>query len=276
MSTDQVQQEKIYEDEIDLVQLIRSVWRFKWLLVGLVIVAVLAAGMHNKFFTTPVYRSEAILQSDSAKTISHIINSATFKENLIIEINQNNEIDKIRSAVHSLEAETEEGLIDITTKSPDPEVAYVVLQHAIKSVEGIQEQRIGENRELKLYYLETIREQIEINEQVIAQTEEQIEALLSYSAATFDTDYLLGILTANLSRHVERRLSLLGQEVATSEEIIRFPVRVISEPYLPVRSEGAGLFLNVAIAAVLALMLGLFIVFVKVMFEDYDNRNKEV
>ena len=276
MPAEKSQQEKTYDDEIDLVHLIRKAWVFKWLLVGLVIVAVLAAGVHGKFFTATVYRSEAILQSDSTATIRYIINSQTFKENLILQLSQTNETDKIRSAVHSLEAGIEDTLVDIAIKSSDPEIAYVVLQAVISGIERIYEQRTEESKELKLYYLETIREQIETNEQIITQTKERIEVLLSYSAATFDTDHLLGILTANLSKHEETRLRLLEKEVAISEEIIRFPVRIISEPYLPVRPEGTRLSLNVAIAAVLALMLGLFIVFVKLMFEDYDNRNKEV
>lgn len=278
MSANKVQKEKVHEDEIDLVQLIRSVWRFKWLLIGLVIVAVLAAGVHGKFFTTPVYRSEAILQSDSAKTISHIVNSTAFKENLIVDLSQEGLKGNIGSAVRSLQAtaQADEGLLDIATRSTDPEVAYVVLQQVIIGIEKLHEQRTGEDKELKAYHLESIRQQIEINEQAITQTEKQIEALLSYSAEAFDTDYLLGLLTANLSRHVERRLSLLKEEVAVSEGLIRIPIKVLSEPYLPVSPEGAGLALNVAIAAVLALMLGLFIVFVKVMLEDYDNRNKEV
>ena len=276
MQAEKVQQERIYDDEIDLVQLIRSVWRFKWLLVGLVVFAVLVSVLYSKFLITPLYASDAMLQSKSAESLTHIINSTTFKENLIIELSANAEKDNVILAARNLQATSRGDLIDLATKSPNPEGAYLVLRTTISNVERLHEQLSSEEEELKQQYLENIREQIEITERVMTQTKEQIEALLSHTSTTPETDILLSQLVVNLSQQVQLWERLSNQELRTSQELINFSVITINDPYLPERPEGIGLVRNMAIAAVLALMLGLFIVFVKVMFEDYDNRSKEV
>ena len=47
--------------EIDLREYIRTLWKNKWIIIALVIVAVLAAGLYSKYITKPKYKARATL-----------------------------------------------------------------------------------------------------------------------------------------------------------------------------------------------------------------------
>lgn len=59
--------EQYYDEyEIDLREYIKVLWDGKWLIIGLIIIAVLTAGAYSRFFIEPVYETEAAVEVSNA------------------------------------------------------------------------------------------------------------------------------------------------------------------------------------------------------------------
>lgn len=251
-------------DEIDLVELMQEIWRLKWLLISLVLIAMIGTGAYSKFFITPVYQANALLQCQEASSVSHIINSLGFRKQVdkAIEL-LSDEGDSIES---SLSSSTTGYLIDVRVQAEDPEMALAVLNTVVNLIQQVQEQRIAYKQDINYVYLEELRTQIEVNERVIKQTLEQINELLSLEESAANLNFVTSNLIVTLGIHVEERLNLLKEKTAVSRELVDNSLLVISPPYLPEEPIMANYMLNAAIAGAVAIMAGLLIVFIKSAF----------
>ncbi|SFD54749.1 G-rich domain on putative tyrosine kinase [Thiohalospira halophila DSM 15071] len=281
MATQQPPHDTPYaDDEISLIDLWRVLARRRfWILATFVLVMVLAGAWLA--LKTPVYEASASIEIGTVAA-----HPDKTKEVYVLDSPQKEDSPKPRSSLELLEdpaavtnrlnsslqsgtAEVQSGrIIQLTTRSEDPE-------QATRQLRGVLE----ELRNRHAGYLETFRSNIreraeEVNQRIgfIEDQQAQFEAKLGELDA--NTSAAIGALLTleqrlfnRLPQLEEQRRELLNQ---LSERLTQ-PTRIIAEPTAtsnPVEPKNR---LVLALAAVLGLMLGVFVAF----FREFLTRVAE-
>ncbi|MCF8002580.1 MAG: hypothetical protein K9K76_12085, partial [Halanaerobiales bacterium] len=82
-------------EEVDLRELIMTLWSGKWIIIGLFIVAIIGAGLISQFYLTPTYKIEAVIQLSNIdnlysnpEAVTQIIKSNSLVFPIMSEYNQ--------------------------------------------------------------------------------------------------------------------------------------------------------------------------------------------
>ncbi len=269
-----------YTDEIDLQELILVLWRYRKMILILFVAAVLTSGLISFFVLPPVYESSATIHlgnfdgsiySDRA-TAGKIFTSDRLLEEAAEELGFDPRPSNIQSLKKSVKAEAakDNPCLELTVTDSNPARAQKTATKIVEIFAG-QSQLIYERKQ------EQTRERYEKIESGLGQVKQQIATVEDIIDRLEDHD--LNNIEI-ISRHIEALalLTELNNSLASREgyyfSIIKQlqdlePLQVISGPSLPTTPVSPHKKLNMALAGILSLMVGVLLAFIL----DYFARN---
>ncbi len=131
-----------FEDEIELIDYLRVVWRWKWLIIGGTFLCVLAVAVYG--FTRPVvrmYRVSTIVEIDpKAKLdpldrIKSMIEYGIFNQRILNDLSNLQRISKPESLSFEVAIPAGLNILDIAYKTPTADLGKTVLNSLAKQIE---------------------------------------------------------------------------------------------------------------------------------------------
>lgn len=278
-----MEEERYYDEyEIDLREYIKVLWAGKWLIIGLFIIALLVAGVYSYFILEPIYQAEAALKlsaidgaySDPA-TVIQVIKGNSFMAPIVEKYHKDYTPSQSMNYIkNNLEVSSVKGtkIIEIKLKDKEPAVAKEMLQEILNNF--IAEANVYYEKFIstKQDYLVNVRRELKQIEQKIKETQSYIDNISTLDINPAEKSVILTGLGTKLDSYLNQRNSLWAQEENLKEKLFIYqPPKVINKPYLPENPISPNKKLNIAIAGVLALMLGVFIVFFREFMKE-DER----
>ena len=259
-------------DEIDLNDLILLLWCYRKLILGVFLVSVLI-GVVISFAITPVYQVKAkisvgnyAIDPDSGKqlmtpeTAREILLSSDFqKEAWSSEINAGAlDITPIENT----------NILQLTLETSEPQQGVVLLNELIAQFEEKTEEQYERSIDLLNNDLQnTERELQEINKS-IAQTRELLEKISNAELSSTSAIYQAGLLDT-LSRFLGQRNKLSERKLQNEQKLNNIEgMEVLERPEATSSPMRPNKKLNIVVAGMLGLMVGVFMAFIV----DYFRR----
>ena len=263
------------EYEIDLREYIMLLWNKKWFIAAFVIIAVMGAFIYSNFFITPSYETSAQIRlanidgiySDTS-SVEQILLSTNLvrevKDELNIEISNSRLRSYINNNINASNVNNT-SIISLNVRSDNPETAKLIAQEILHKFKQASENYFSIILSNKEDYIQILRNDIEEIEETILENKNMIE--LNRENNNFIAAASLTEENASLSN--EKR-NLRNQIQREERALIRFnQAEIIDSAYLPENPSSPNIKLNIAISAVLAVMLAVFIIFsIEFMKED--------
>lgn len=273
------------EYEIDLRELIIFVWHRKWFLIGLFVIAVIASFAVSKYYITPGYKTEATVQlsniqgiySQPATARQIIKNSGEIKKALRKNSGKEISADKLSNFIkNNISIENVEGtqIMNIIVKSNNPETVHIIAQTMVAAYRNKSQNYYDKFINNKQEYLENIEEEIQEIKEKIEKTNTHISNLENKEIASADKSIMINSQISKLDSLQEHKNDLMKQKQDIENELLGYhSFAVITPPYVPENPVSPNIKLNMAIAGVLALMLGIFVIFFKKMMTETDEED---
>jgi len=255
-----------YDDEIDLRDLILVLWNYRKFVLG-IFLASLLIGAVISFAITPVYQVKAKISLGNyavdpdngqplmtPETAREILLSSDFQEEAWGT--------GINAGVLNITPVEKTNILQITLETSDPEQGEVLLNKLITQLEEKTEEQYEKSIELLNKDLQnTDRELQEINKS-IAHTREILE---NTSASQLQQAGLLD----TLSRFLEQRDKLSERKLKTEQKLNSIEgMEVLERPEAASSPMRPNKKLNIVVAGMLGLMVGVFMAFIV----DYFRR----
>jgi len=233
------------DDEINLIDYIKVVIKRKWLILGITLTAVLIAGIasmaspknYEVSTTLQIGNTTDILESTAQ--VAEKIKSNAYKNLLEEKLNIEN-LPEIKT-----ETPQNTNFVSIIIETDNPEQAKQILDE-INSLVLLEHQEIFNKRESQ------IKENIkEIQDELTL-----LETKKEYSEGIAELRIKLSDLKATLN--------------------VFQPTKVIKAPIVPKNPSGSNLILNIVIAIVLGLFIGVLVAFIKEWWENAKKELKEI
>lgn len=188
------------EDEIDLIDYWRVIWKRKIGIITIFIVAVLAAGLISKFVLPEIYEASSLVEiaqikGENLEDPDNII--STFKEKaILLEIaekvgwDQEKETDKAKIAGLKENLKLEKGkdnLLKITAKGTSPQEAQKIVLATNEILINRHQEKFQEAERLIATEIETIRQNKEKTEKDIEKVQESL-ARISQDIANYEQE----------------------------------------------------------------------------------------
>ena len=276
MSRNKEDSNTYYEDyEIDLREYMRVLWRQKLFIIAFVLIAVVGTYLYTNILLTPEYETSAKIQLANFEGIysepssaEQIFTSTNLMGQVLDELNKELSNAQIRSFINNninVDHLNTTSILVLEVRYNDPETAYFITENMLEIFLQESEEYFDnmiENREEYIISLENDIKQIEEN---ISENQEIIEE--SRVANEFQAASFLIEENANLrSERSEIRNNLQEEKI---DLLSFYHAEIIDSPYIPDNPVSPNTKLNMAIAAVLALMLAVFVIFfIEFMKED--------
>lgn len=284
--TAQLRPEMYYEEEIDLRDLLLVLWRYRKMILGIFLAAVITAAVVS-FLLPPVYEIKSTIslgtisiQGTSTNQPAPILSPAVAKEMLlgddlfreaVEDAGLNLSDPLIRSCKEGLKVETvkDTNLVQITMETRDPAKGREILDKMVaifarKGGEGFNKQRELTESELK-----RVKADLADVEKNINSTKDALTALAG-AANGLTADLQRARLLDALSRFQDQREMLLDKKLSLEQSLSSSQgIEVIEKPAIPTAPVRPRKKLNIAVAGVLGLMVGVFAAFTL----DYFRRN---
>lgn len=233
------------DDEINLIDYIKVVIKRKWLILGITLTAVLIAGIAS-MVSPKNYEVSTTLQIgnttdilESTAQVAEKIKSNAYKNLLEEKLNIEN-LPEIKT-----ETPQNTNFVSIIIETDNPEQAKQILDE-INSLILLEHQEIFNKRESQ------IKENIkEIQDELTL-----LETKKEYSEGIAELRIKLSDLKATLN--------------------VFQPTKVIKAPIVPKNPSGSNLILNIVIAIVLGLFIGVLTAFIKEWWENVKKELKEI
>ncbi|RCW57355.1 YveK family protein [Halanaerobium sp. ST460_2HS_T2] len=262
------------EYEIDLREYILLLWDNKFFIGGLVILAVIAAFLFSTFFIAPTYQTQARIQLSNYEglysnpdTAVQLLSSTDLMQKVMAAENIDLTAAQLNSYINNnlnISQISNTSIITITVKNNEPQLTQNIAEGLISNFEADSnkyfENKLKNDRE----YISTLKtdlkdlsSDLERNQNLIQESREkgksEVASLLIQENSSLQDSRL------ELRREIEERESELENF---------YPLEVLDAPYLPENPTSPNIKLNVAIAAVLALMLAVFIIFFREFMKE--------
>lgn len=233
------------DDEINLIDYIKVVIKRKWLILGITLTAVLIAGIAS-IVSPKNYEVSTTLQIgnttdilESTAQVAEKIKSNAYKNLLEEKLNIEN-LPEIKT-----ETPQNTNFVSIIIETDNPEQAKQILDE-INSLILLEHQEIFNKRESQ------IKENIkEIQDELTL-----LETKKEYSEGIAELRIRLSDLKSALN--------------------VFQPTKVIKAPIVPKNPSGSNLILNIVIAIVLGLFIGVLVAFIKEWWENAKKELKEI
>lgn len=268
-----------YDDEIDLRECFRTLSKWKYTIIGIIVLAMLASALASKFVMEPVYEATAIVEIEplpqileelpqrSISSCEQMVTSDRVLEPVIRKLNldESYTLRTLRKEHIKTEVLKDTNLIKITVNDKDPEQAAKMVNEvctqftdAVKADQDKQLVRLEKFVESQIAREEQVMEN-EVRMNLHKLTGGTVEAIMADSKILRQQDILADLERKKNSLEVIRASNLIGANVS-----IVSMARPHEEPVKP------NIMLNTAVAGVLGLMLAVFGVF----FHEYMKGEK--
>lgn len=281
-----MEEEKYYDEyEIDLREYIMLLWNAKWFIIGLFIIAVVSAGLISQFYLTPSYETEAVLQLSNIdnlysnpEAVTQIIKSGSLVAPIMSEYNQKFSDAQLNNYIEnninvSIIGERQ---IRVSVRNNDPELTLNITEDIIDKFVARSEEYFQRyiNRQEKS--IENLNKEIKNINNQINTIKTEINNLQNNDIKAAEKGILINeqvnLLNSlyNQKNNYQDRVQKLENEIFSL-----YSLEVLNEPYLPDNPVSPNTKLNVAIAGVLALMLGVFIVFFREFLKEEEDEEEK-
>jgi uncharacterized protein involved in exopolysaccharide biosynthesis len=257
----------VYDDEIDLRDLILVIWRYWKLIVG-IILAFLLIGAVVSFAITPIYQVQAKMSIGNCAVTSENTEAQMTPETAR-EIMLSRDFQEqawgagTNAGGLKITPVSKTNILEITLEASDPEQGELFLNKLI----GLFDETRDECCESSLGPINEDIEHIEGELQEINQRIEQTQGLLDNTGIS---EIQQSELLNTLSRFTEQKNELTAKK-SQSEQILNSieSVQVLEKPAASSVPVSPNKKLNIVVAGVLGLMLGVFAAFIA----DYFRHN---
>ena len=270
------------EYEIDLREYILLLWDNKFFIVGLTVLAVLISYIYTTNFVESKYQNSLTVQLANTEGLyseTEAMNELLKSDELITPALENNnlnagEIYNINTEIVSRLELTEQGMqgavyggiISLTAESSDREKLYRALNAVVEEFEKRSNNYFDEILAEKQKDLSTIKAEIDNLNQEIEKTNQILNNLEDVS---IDRAFIIANINDKLNTLSKTKREYLSDYRKLKREINDHrEFRVLNSPSKSANKIAPNTKLNVAIAAVLALMLSVFIVFFKEFMKE--------
>lgn len=262
------------EYEIDLREYILLLWENKVFIGGLVILAVVAAFVLSSYFMAPTYETQAKIQLSNyeglysnSDTAVQLLSSTALMQRVMEAEGIDLTAARLNSYINnnlSVSQVNNTSIISITVKHDEPQLTRDVAVGLINNFEEDSNQYFEEKLENDREYITSLKSELEdLNSDL-----ERNQDLIQESRESGESEVASLLIQENSSLQ-NSRLALKREIEARESELEDFyPLEVLDAPYLPENPISPNTKLNVAIAAVLALMLAVFIVFFREFMKE--------
>jgi capsular polysaccharide biosynthesis protein len=266
------------EYEIDLREYILLIWNHKWFIVGLVVLAVLAAFIFSSYFIEAEYKTEAKIQLSNYEGIYsqpssavQMMQSNDLIKGIIEEVGIDLSSGELRSFINNnINAShiSNTSIISLSVTYREAGTAVKIAENIINKYKNNSEVYFSKIINNKEEFVKNLESDLEGINQSIDKNNDLIEE--NREAANYET--VKSLLEENASLKKSRQeLRLLIQE--EKQQLLEFyPLQTIDSPYSPENPVSPNIKLNIAIAAVLAFMLAIFIVFFKEFMKEEEEK----
>ncbi|AGB42264.1 capsular polysaccharide biosynthesis protein [Halobacteroides halobius DSM 5150] len=266
--------------EIDLREYLKVLSKRKNVIIGIFLVAVLLSGFISYFVLDPVYQSQATIKlGNYSGEYSNPQVAASFLTSLgyLKQVNQELNLDYTTSQLTKLKEETlkvkrlenTKDLITITYNSKSAKNTKLVIDKLIEQYKNNSLVEFNQNRKLKEERLAAIKDEIKNLKARINQTRSVLNNLTETKLSTVDQVVLNNDLIGKLQAMNQMKSSLINQKYSLINKLNDMQaMQVINEPVKPKIPIKPNKKLNIAIAAVLGLMIGVFAAFLLEFLDD--------
>ncbi len=272
------------EEEISLAEIFITLWKGKYIIISITVLAMLAAALISVFAIVPLYRATAVIDAEQYTISGNILitkySNTVFLASALEHLPDDGAefIENIDVTIALLDQRTSDKLVGVTVKNPNPQLAMDAANTLVLEI----------SKSILDDQLFVISEQLEEHEKATKIFEDYIIEIyggellypmfIGERTQFYDPLYLAlrqeqGIETAALFR------SSLEQDLLSRkyEESFDYFVKqgIIIPASLPNNPATRGWPLNTAVAGVLGLMLSVFIVFMRPVFAEISKEIQE-
>lgn len=275
--------EVIYEDEIDLRDLLRVIWRYRALIIGIILASLLFSAFFSFLVLRPVYEVNAqvslgymaSIDANPLYTNPNYANQLLSSDGFLLETMNKLHLDTTAKSFNKLKQslkinvvkETNVLQLSLETEKPEEGKAVLATMIDIFSKDG----NLQFERQKNLIANEVLR-----NKGDIAQLEQKIKnvqdiyASLITAGGGIAVDLQRAEQLNVLSRFEDERWKQLVKQVEWQQKLNSMQqIQAIQEPlYSPIPIKPHKM-LNLAVAGLLGLIIGIFVAFIF----DYFRRN---
>lgn len=262
------------EYEIDLREYIMLLWNHKVFIVVLVVLAAAAAFLASSFILAPTYETNAKIQLSNFEGLYSEPNSAVqlltstgLMKTVMEDLGNEMSAAELRSYINnnlSVSQINNTSIISINVKNNDPNLTVDIAEGLIDKFKNNSNKYFAERLENEREFIAELKAEVEaVNNNLEANNE-----ILAQSRENNDNETASLIIQENASLQNSRKETKLLIQERESQLINFYSLEVLDSPYLPENPVSPNKRLNVAIAAVLALMLAVFIIFFKEFMKE--------
>ncbi|MFW6007369.1 MAG: Wzz/FepE/Etk N-terminal domain-containing protein [Bacillota bacterium] len=265
--------------EIDLKEYLQLIWEKKWILISFFLIAVISSYVISSYFLTPEYETSARIQLtnmgdkynigeryNDSDLAQQIFTSRSFTGDIIQDITEDelseNEIVKHLNNNIIVEKNENSRIMDLTVKNNDPEKAFILGNNILTRYQD-------ESDEFSSEYVDSRREELDLLENDLKDVEERLHSISSNIENVEERDIPPSEKVLIISGLISRQESLNEQKSELRKDLKSLEreieslnsFNILNSFYEPENPVKPNIKLNMAIAGVLALMLGVFIIF---------------
>ncbi|MDI6711565.1 MAG: Wzz/FepE/Etk N-terminal domain-containing protein [Bacillota bacterium] len=269
-----------YDDEIDLRDLVLVLWRYRWMITGVFVLAVAAAAALS-FLLPPVYKVSTTIALGQFNSPVYT-NPAAAKEVLrsddlllktIKELNLDVPMEEFRGFKEDIEVTPvkDTNMLQVSIMTADRAEGKAVVEKMVELFKEDCAPDYEENRTMLANQLTTVQRRLLDVEKSITKANEDLAAVEAMSGLSRgERDFRRSQVLETLRAFEEQRIGLLDRYLGLQKDLDSLrQVTTVRSAREPVYPEKPNKKLNVAVAGVLGLMLGVFGAFVL----DYFRRN---
>lgn len=272
------------DDEIDLRDIIRVLWENRFLVVGIFLIAVVAAGAVSIMMPS-VYRASCLVAlgnfGDPVYTTqsgaSEILTSDAFVLDLLSRLNLSlspGEFVEFKDRMRIEPVKGSDRLLSISMETTDPEEGKRILREMVSLFEDRSNQSYTEQRGLLLEQLSATNQLLDSVEESINQTHQAMKEIEGATGVSqLEKNLLLSYKLDYLQNAESQRLSLMDRSMNLQKQLrLMKPVEIVDAPVEPAEPVKPRRALIVIVAGMLGLMLGVFAAFLREALRREEQR----
>jgi len=262
------------EYEIDLREYIILLWDNKLFIAGFVILAVIAAFLASQFVISPSYETQAKIKLSNYEglysepdTAVQLLSSTGLMQKVMSEVGVEMSAAELNSYINNNLTVSQIGdtsILSLTVKNNDPQLTLNIAEGLIANFENNSNQYFQNIIENEKNYISNLKADLEAVDSDLESNQKLITE--SRNAGNLETVSL--IIQENSSLQNSKRELRKEIEEKESKLLNFYPLEILDTPYLPENPVSPNKKLNTAIAAVLALMLAVFIIFFREFMKE--------
>ncbi|MCK8824317.1 Wzz/FepE/Etk N-terminal domain-containing protein [Fuchsiella alkaliacetigena] len=267
--------------EIDLREYIMVLWKRKGIIIGILAAAILFSAIVSFAVLEPIYESEATIRLgtdsgsfSSREAASERLRSLSYFRRLNEDLElglSDSQVDSLRGGLE-IEQGEEENILHISYQGEEPEKTQLIIDNLVAILIEDSNQRFGEVRSRREEQIANIEQEMDNLELRLENREEQVEELLTEGdLTTTDKMVLSNYFTDKMQDLEDLKFDLQDRKHEREDKLLEMEeLEVLNEALIPTSPVAPNKKLNLAIAGVLGIMLGVFIVFLAEFLEGMD------